>query len=617
MPFWKKIRQKLLGAPLSTSRMAYERLTNLQGLAIFGSDAMSSTAYATEEILWVLAAAGAAFSIVSVWISLAIAALILIIAISYRQVIYAYPQGGGVYNVAKENLGETAALVGAASLWIDYILTAAVSVAAGVAAITSAFPAFYQYRVALGILVLLGLMWANLRGVRESGKIFSIPTYVFIFSFAFMIIYGIFRFLTGTFPVIGSVGQPVANPIGIVGLLLILRAFAGGCTALTGIEATANGVQAFKPPESKNAAKTVMRLAIILGSIFLGITVMAYWAKVIPNAQETVVSQISRGLLGGTSPFYYLIQAITALILLLAANTPFADFPRIASLQAKDGYFPRQFYTLGSRLVFSNGIIVLAIAASFLIYFFGGSVHALIPLYAVCVFLGFSISQLGMIVHWIKTGLTTRWHWHNILINFVGFVATSIVFLIVLFSKFSHGAWILIPGVVLIVSIAKKIKKHYDDVEKMTALDSQTLKTLPNKTLIILIPRFNSAVQYSIRFAKSLNPERMRAVHIAIDPKIAGDTKEKWLNYLPEVPLDILESEYRDIIGPLLDYLAEIEKRWVGDSLIVIIPQFVPQKFWHYFLHNQTGQRLRKEIEQDPRNHAQILEVPIKLTQFK
>ena len=610
MNLLKQIQEKLLGKPLATGRIVDERLTNPQGLAIFGADAMSSTAYATEEIILALAAASVFSSMISIWIALAIVALILIIAISYRQIIFAYPQGGGVYNVAKENLGNTAALIGGASLWVDYILTVAVSVTAGVAAITSAFPILYPHRVVIGVIFVFGLMWANLRGIRESGKIFTVPTYLFVVSFAVMILYGVIRFIFGNFPVAVSEQPAIAGSLGIIGLVLILRAFASGCTAMTGIEATSNGVQAFKPPESKNAAKTLVWLAVILGLIFLGITVISYWSKVVPIENETIISQIGRNLFGN-NPFYYFIQGITALILILAANTPFAGFPRVASMFAKDGYFPRQFYTLGSRLVFTNGIVALSIAASLLIIFFNGNVHALIPLYAVGVFLGFSMSQFGMIVHWKKTGnLLSK----NILINVVGFIVTSIVFLIVFFAKFTNGAWVLVPGIILIVLLMKKIKKHYVNLERMLALDTLNNGVKRGKTVIILISRLNRAVLQAVRFAESLHPARLRAVHIALDQKTSEDLAKKWSYYAPDVPIDIVPSEYRDLIEPLLLYIEQTEKRWPNESLIVVIPTLVCHHFWEHLLHDASAQHIRKEIEQDARNHAQILEIPIKPT---
>lgn len=610
MNFLRLVKEKMLGKPIATKEAAHERLTNIQGLAIFGADAMSSTAYATEEIILALAAASIFSSIISVWIASAIAALIIIIAVSYRQVIYAYPQGGGVYSVAKENLGNTAALIGGASLWIDYILTVAVSVAAGVAAITSAIPLLYPYRVMLGLIVIIALMWSNLRGVRESGKLFSLPTYLFVISFGAMVIYGVIRFIFGNFPTAVSEPTAAAGSLEVLGFVLILRAFASGCTAMTGIEATSNGVQAFKAPESKNAAKTLMWLAVILGSIFLGITLLAYWGKIIPMENETVISQIANAIFG-RNPFYYFIQAITAVILILAANTPFAGFPRIASAFAKDGYFPRQFYSLGSRLVFTNGIVALSIAASLLIIFFRGNVHALIPLYAVGVFLGFSISQLGMIVYWKKTN---KINLKKISVNAVGFIATSAVFLVVIFSKFTAGAWILIPGVIIIVLVMKKIKKHYSDIERMLALGTQAGDLTHGKTVIVLISKMNRAILQAVTFAKSLHAARLRAVHVAIDSDIAEEINKKWANYIQDVPLDMVQSEYRDLIEPLLLYLAETEKRWPNETLIVVIPTLVCHHFWEHLLHDASAQHIRKEIEQDARNHAQILEIPIKPT---
>ncbi len=610
--FLKNIRHKLIGRPLATSQGVNERLSNMQGLAIFGADPLSSTAYGTDEILLALTAAGVSSSVVSVWIAIAIGILILIVSISYRQAIFAYPQGGGVYNVAKENLGTTATLVGAASLLIDYILTAAVSVVAGVAAITSAFPSIYDHRIIIGILVIVFLMWINLRGVRQSGRIFAIPTYVFLFSYAAFIIYGLFRFATHSFPVVATASTGTLDSLGAIGLLLILHTFAAGCTAMTGIEAISNGVKAFKAPEPKNASKTMLYMAFLLGVIFICITLFAHWAKIVPVADQTIVSQIAHALFND-NPFYYLIQIATALILLLAANTPFADFPRLMSLGAKDGYLPHQFYNLGSRLVFSQGIIFLSAMAALLIYVFNGSVHALIPLYAVGVFLGFSLSQLGMIVHWKKVGH----HKPNMIINTIGFIATTIVFLIVFFSKFTHGAWLLVPGVILIVLAMKKIRDHYASVEKMMELNKPLLETAQSKAIIILVAAVNRATQHAVQFAKSLNPVRIRAVHVASEPQNLEAFKEKWVKNFPEVELDILPSQYRDLIEPLLIYLSETEKKWPDNALIVVIPQFVPQKFWQHFLYNKTAQRLGKEIEEDPNNHAQILELPIKPDQFK
>ncbi|MBI2626422.1 MAG: APC family permease, partial [Candidatus Nealsonbacteria bacterium] len=577
MTIFKWIKEKLLGKPLATGRAISERLTNLQGLAIFGADAMSSTAYATEEILLVLVSASIFSSIFSVWTAMAIVALILIIVVAYRQVIYAYPQGGGVYNVAKENLGETAALIGGASLWVDYILTVAVSVAAGVAAITSAFPALYPQRIIIGIMVILVLMWTNLRGVRESGKIFAIPTYIFIISFALMIIYGAIRFIFGNFPVAVYEQPAAAGSLGIISIALIIRAFASGCTALTGIEATSNGVQAFKPPESKNAAKTLTWLGIILGFTFLGITLLAYWGKIIPMENETLVSQIANALFGH-NPFYYLIQIITALILLLAANTPFAGFPRAASMFAKDGYFPRQFYTLGSRLVFTHGIVALAILSSLLIIVFSGSVHALIPLYAVGVFLGFAISQLGMMAYWKKAG---RGHAKNILINVLGFIATSTVFLIVLLAKFTSGAWVLAPSIILILLLMHKIKKHYLSVEKtLSEEQAEFLKISPEKIMmIVFVSKLNRLSIETALFARGFKPKKVRAFHVAFDQNEVETLKNEWEIRFPEIPIDIIIDEFREIIPHAINYVRNMEKQWKeegGEKIIAVIPMMVP-----------------------------------------
>lgn len=604
----KSLRERLLGKPLATAAIIHEKLTNMQGLAIFASDALSSTAYATDEILLVLAGAGISATFVSIPIAIAISLLILIVAISYRQVIYAYPQGGGVYSVARENLGEMPGLIGASALLIDYVLTAAVSVAAGVAAITSAFPELFPHRVLMGIVFIILLMWGNLRGVRSSGKLFSIPAYIFILTALSMIGYGAWRFMQGTYPVIHPAGIPLETA-GALGILLVLRAFGAGCSALTGIEAISNGVQAFKAPSEKNAAKTLIWMAVILVVIFFGFTLLAHWGGVVPIDGETIMSQIARALFG-RGIFYFLVQGATALILLLAANTPFADFPRVVSFHARDGYLPRQFMNLGSRLVFKNGIILLAILSSLLVYLFDGSVHELIPLYAIGVFLGFSLSQLGMIVYWRRKG---PGHMKSIVINAIGFITTSVVFVIVFLTKFLQGAWILLPAIVLIQIGMRKIRHHYIKVEKALALENNPLPELmPEKTAIILVSRLNQGTLYALKLAKSFQPAHIRAVHIAIDEKEGEEVKAQWGKYVTDTPIDILYSEYRDLIGPILNYLKEIDKQWKNDSLIVFIPQIASSRWWHFFLHNQTNRRLQIAIEQDPDINPDIYEVTIK-----
>jgi len=606
---FKRLREILIGKPLATAAIVYERLTNMQGLAIFGADALSSTAYATEEILLVLAAGMASLSFVSVYISIAIAVLILIVAFSYRQVIHEYPQGGGVYNVAIKNLGEYPALVGAASLLIDYVLTAAVSTTAGIAAITSAFPDLYPYRVILGIVTIIFLTWANLRGVRESGKFFSVPTYFFLGSFLIMIGYGVFRFFTGTFPESPMVAAAQTETLGILSVVLILHAFASGCAAMTGIEAVSNGVKAFKQPESKNAAKTLVWMALLLGTIFLSISLLAYWAQVSPLPHETIISQIAR-LLFDHNIIYYLIQFSTALILVLAANTPFADFPRVASQLAHDGYFPRQFLNLGSRLVFANGIFLLCLFASFLIFLFQGSVHALIPLYAVGVFLGFSISQFGMVIHWFKLG---RGHIKNIIINAVGCFSTVVVFFVVLYSKFALGAWILIPAVLSIIFVMKRIKAHYARTERILSLENNMLpEIMPEKTMIVLVQQVDRGALHALKMARSFQPARIMAVHVAINKEEGEELKRQWQKYASDIEIDILFSEYRDLIGPIINYLKEVDKKWSNDRLTLIVPQVALTRWWHYFLHNQTTRRLQMAIDRDPDINPDIFEVSVK-----
>lgn len=604
---WQRV---LLGKPLATAAGVHERLSNLQALAIFGADALSSTAYATEEILLVLAGVALMDLSVATPIAIAIVALILVVAVSYRQVVKEYPQGGGVFNVARENLGELPSLIGGASLLVDYVLTAAVSTAAGVAALTSAFPFLFDHRVATGVAVLVFLTWANLRGVRESGRLFSIPTYLFVGLFAVLIGYGVFRHFDGTFPVVTYTDVPVES-FGALGLVLILRAFSGGCTALTGIEAISNGVQAFRAPESKNAARVLVLLGLVLGAIFLGITMLAHWGGIRPLETETVVSQVTRNLVG-TSPAYYLIQWVTFMVLFLAANTPFAGFPRVASQLATHSYFPRQFMNLGARLVFANGIVVLGVLAALLLILFGGDVHALIPLYAVGVFIGFTLSQAGMIAHWRKLG---KGHGRKILINGMGMAATFIVLIVILFSKFTHGAWALIPTIVLLVLMMKSIKAHYISVGRLLAPERMAPRQVfAAKTMLVLVSSINRGVIHAVQFAKSFNPAGLRAVHVALDDESETAIREQWMWAFPEVPLDLIRDEYRDINETVLNYIRKFQTENLDKSLIVVMVEYVPHRWWQNILHNQTALRLRYDIEQAPDIHAEILTVPIKMT---
>ena len=458
-------KRALIGPPMPLAQAHHERLRKRVALAVFSSDALSSVAYATEEILLILVLAGTAALHLSVPISLAITGLLAIVAISYQQTIYAYPSGGGSYIVARANLGAVAGLVAAAALLVDYVLTVSVSVAAGVAAVTSAFPQFAPHKVALGVVCVTAVALANIRGVRESGRIFAVPTYFFIVCFGVMILEGFYRLATGSLPRRPPPAIPASEAFT---WFLILRAFSSGCTAMTGTEAISNGIPAFRPPESRNAAITLGWMAVILGTFFVGLTVLANRLAIVPMPEETVVSQIARRL-HGTGFFYYAIQAATALILVLAANTSFADFPRLSSLLARDRYIPRQFATLGERLVFSNGIMVLGAMAALLLVIFGGETHALIPLYAVGVFISFTLSQSGMVRHW-WTDRVRGWR-HKLAINGLGALATGVVTVVIAATKFTHGAWIVVLVIPALVATFLAMHRHYEDVAEQLSLE--------------------------------------------------------------------------------------------------------------------------------------------------
>ncbi|MGH7432002.1 MAG: APC family permease, partial [Candidatus Methylomirabilales bacterium] len=458
------LKRFLIGEPKATAQAPHERLSNPVALAVLSSDALSSVAYATEEILLVLVLAGAAALAWTSAIAAAIALLYVIVTMSYRQTIQAYPTGGGAYTVSKENLGIPAGLVAGSALLIDYVLTVSVSVAAGVAAITSAFPDLYEDRVVLGVATVAAIAVVNLRGVRESGRLFAVPTYLFIVSFLGLIVVGMARVLYGEAPMAPPPAPPPGAPeaaVAAVTSLLILRAFSSGCVALTGVEAISNGVLVFRKPEAENAKQTMAWMAAIMLTFFIGITFLARQYEVLPREGETVVSQLARTVVG-TGPFYYVIQGTTALILLLAANTSFADFPRLSSLLAADRFLPRQFVNRGDRLVFSNGIIILALLASLLLVLFGGDTHALIPLYAVGVFISFTLSQAGMVRHHLHLR-EPGWR-RGALINGTGALTTGIVLTVIAGTKFMHGAWMVVITIPLMVGMFAAIHRHYRQV---------------------------------------------------------------------------------------------------------------------------------------------------------
>ncbi len=582
------LKRLFVGTPMTTAQAKHERLGKIAALAIFSSDCMSSVAYATEEILLVLVLGGTLALQYSPPIGIAIGALVAIVATSYWQTIHAYPSGGGAYIVAKDNLGTLPGLVAGSALLVDYVLTVSVSTASGVAAITSAFPALYPHRIVICVACVLAVMLANLRGLRETGRTFAVPTYGFILALTILIIGGFYQFFTQGAPP-PPANLPVLEPLGV---FLVLRAFSGGCAALTGIEAMANGVQAFKPPESRNASITLVWMAFILGSSFMAVTFLSYYFHIVPNTEETVVSMLARQVFGRTW-MYYVIQAFTAIILLLAVTTSFAGFPMLASLMAKDGFLPRQFANLGDRLVFSNGILILAGISSALLVIFGGSTHALIPLYAIGVFTAFTLSQAGMVLHWWKEH-GPRWLPHSIMNGF-GAIATAMVVAVVGATKFLHGAWIVIIVVPLMVLAFLAIRRHYDSLRGQLTLQGFSPPKLGRHPVVVLVGGIHRGVIMALTYAKAISPN-VTAIAVDLDPTATSRLQMHWREWAPDVPLVILDSPYRSVLQPVLHYIDQMEKQRDGDYMTIILPEFIPAKWWHHLLHNQTALLLKTAI---------------------
>jgi amino acid transporter len=575
------VKRIILGTPLSTAAARHERLGKITGLAVFASDALSSVAYASEEILLVLMTAGTAALTLSLPIATGIAALVIIVASSYWQTIHAYPSGGGAYIVAKDNLGKLPGLVAGGALLIDYVLTVAVSIAAGVAAITSAFPPLFPWRVALCVFTVVAITVANLRGVRESGRLFAVPTYWFIGSMALLLLAGFLRILTGTAKPLPPEDLQVTHA---VSLFLIMRAFSSGCAALTGTEAVSNGIPAFRPPESHNAGIVLVWMATILATTFLGITYLTHVYHVIPRETETVVSILARQIFG-ENLLYYNIQAATAMILLLAANTSFADFPRLSSIMARDGFMPRQLSNRGDKLVFSNGILILAGLSILLLVIFRGSTHALIPLYAVGVFLSFTLSQAGMVRHWLKEERPAP---HHIALNGLGAIATGIVTLVIAISKFTLGAWMVIVLVPVIVAGLLRVERHYEHVRSRLSLVGAARPRIGKNPVVVLVAGIHKGVVEALEYAKSISPN-VTALTVDLDPTKTSLLRRQWAEWAPDVPLVVLESPYRSVLQPLLEYIDRMEKQGEGRYLTVVLPEFIPSHWWEHFLHNQTA----------------------------
>ena len=601
------LKRLLVGSPISTAHAEHERLSRVTGLAVLSSDALSSVAYATEEILRVVMVGGAAALSLATPVGVVIALLLLIVAFSYRQTIFAYPSGGGAYLVAKDNLGDTPALVAAAALLIDYTLTVAVSIAAGVAALTSAFPSLHVSRVELSLIFMVVLAVGNLRGIRESGRIFSVPTYFFIGGILVLLGVGAWRAFTGSLVPVPD--HAAALPVHELGLFVILTAFANGCTAMTGVEAVSNGVPAFRKPESRNAAYTLVVMAVLGVTMFMGITLLAHAYQVVPNDTETVVSQIARAVFGGRGWAYYTIQAGTMLILVLAANTAYADFPRLASIVSRDRYLPRQFMNQGDRLAFSNGIVVLSTCAGILLVLFGGDTHALIPLYMIGVFVSFTLSQFGMVIHWRRMR-EPGWR-TSAVINGFGAIVTAIVLVIVATTKAAEGAWIIILLIPALVVLFRATRQHYDHVASQLSLHEFT--QLPKLKNIVLLPLsgVHRAVLQALHYAHTLSDD-VRALYVATDPQSLAIVRAEWEQWGEGVPLVVLDSPYRSVLEPLINYINDLEAREPEAYVTIVLPEFVPARWWQHLLHNQRALILKGTLLFRP--NTVVTNVPFHLT---
>ncbi len=608
-----RVRSVVFGRPLSNEAEIEERLDKKKALAIFSSDAISSSAYATEEILRVLILGGAAAMLLSVEVAAAIAGLLAVVALSYRQVCRAYPNGGGAYVVARTNLAPIFGLIAAASLLIDYVMTVAVSTASAIAQIQSVVPAAYDIRIEIAFVSIALITIANLRGLRESGNIFAVPTYLFVGLALAIVAIGGWRILSGSAAPVPP--EPTAVPLGTeaIGILLLFKAFAGGSVALTGVEAIANGVPAFKPPESKNAANTMTVMAVLLGVLFVGLTVVAVGFDLRPTAEggPSVVALAARVAFGDGSVLAVVFAASTALILFLAANTSFNAFPRLAAILAEDGFMPRQFAFRGDRLAYSWGIALLAAIAFGLLWAFGGDTHALIPLYSVGVFLCFTLSQVGMVRHWRRVR-ERGWQW-RLAINAGGAVLTAVVLTIVVAEKFVDGAYLVVILVPVLVGMMLFISRQYARSRRELQVRPDTIVPPPvrEERVVVPIPGLDRSTVQAINVARSISDD-VRAVFIADDPEDASRLRAEFERQIPGVPLVVVESPYRTLAGPLLAYLDVLDIAWPPDKVepitFVVIPEYVAKSWWERLLYNQSAKRLRSMLLGRP--HTVIVNVP-------
>lgn len=611
-----RVRAVLFGRPLSIHEEIRERLGVLPGLSIFASDNISSSAYATEEIMRVLVLAGAGALALTMPITIGIVVVLAIVVTSYRQTIAAYPNGGGSYIVASDNLGKLPGLTAAAALLTDYVLTVSVSVAAGVAAVTSVVPELFDVRSAVGVAIVAGIALVNLRGVRESGLVFSVPTYVYLVAILGLLGYGMLRFATGTMPAYSPPEQwlieAAAEPLGI---LLILRAFASGSVALTGTEAVSNGVPAFHPPEARNAARVIVLMGVFFGTIFLGMSFLTGQLGILPDPteQETVVSQLTRTFVGGGTPFHLIVQLSTAVLLFLAANTAFADFPRLSSILARDGFLPRMFQFRGDRLAFSGGIVVLALVAGALLLAFAGSVTALIPLYTVGVFIAFTLSQSGMVRHWWRRRAEQRGWVRRALINGLGAVTTGVVAVEVAVAKFELGAWVVLILIPVLIGAMLMIRRQYrSTAHQLGVRDDFVVRGLRRKERVVIpVAGIDRSVIQAVNVGRSIAAD-VEAVLISDDPAGAERIRARWSRQLPKVPLVVVESPYRALVGPLLAYLDVFDgtapEGEPAPITFVVVPEFVARHWWERLLYNHSARRLRSALLGRP--HTVVVNVP-------
>ncbi|MBN1306105.1 MAG: APC family permease [Anaerolineales bacterium] len=616
----------LIGRPLPTADAAHQAIGRAVGLAVFASDALSSTAYATQEILVILAVAGSIAFGYAFPIAVVIVGLLIIVTSSYEQTIHAYPGGGGAYIVSRDNLGSLAAQVAGAALLTDYILTVSVSVSAGVAQVVSAFPFLFNYRVLLAVGMVLVIMLINLRGVKESGIIFAIPTYFFLLMVFGMVVTGLVRVVSGSLGTLNSPPPLEIEATGTITLFLLLHAFSSGTTALTGVEAISNGITAFKEPRSRNAGQTLLWMTGILGVLFLGITFLAGKIGAVPSEIETVISQLARTIYSTRGFLYLGVIASTALILVMAANTAFADFPRLSALQASDGYLPRQLAYRGSRLVYSRGIITLAAIAALIIILFDANVSSLIPLYAIGVFLSFTLSQAGMARRWFKIGRLAAgeevqergsilrydpgWRW-KMVVNGFGAVCTAVVMMIFLVTKFFDGAWLVGLLIPLLVYFLFTIHQHYLDLaDALTLSDYKAQPSLKKHRIIMPVSTVHKGTLKALRFARSLSGKNtISGVFVSFDDPQTELLQERWKKWASDVPLVVIDSPYRELIHPLVMYIEEQVKNSKPDEIVtVIVPEFIPRRWWNNFLHVQTAIMLRWALRHVP--GVVVIDVP-------